>query len=85
MSTLAKEEDLTINDLIERAYKSQSNDSKANEGKISWYILQVKRDLDARALITAVPASKKHTFFLQLTRQGLSKISYQFQVKEWER
>ena len=85
LSALAKEDDLTISDLLERAYKSTLNLSKATESKTSWYILQVKRDLEARALIASIPApSKKHTFYIQLTRQGLSKINYEFQVKEWE-
>ncbi|MEO5980376.1 MAG: hypothetical protein ABIQ21_24630 [Chryseolinea sp.] len=84
LTALSSEDELTLNDLVDRGYKSKLNLSKAIENKISWYILQVKRDLEARAFITSTPAvSKKHTFYLQLTRQGLSKINYQFQIKEW--
>lgn len=85
LSTLAAAEELTLTELLEKADQKISlpGGSKA-DSKVSWYVLQVKRDLEARGLIKVTPSSKKkHTFLIQLTRQGMSKIHYQFQVSEW--
>jgi hypothetical protein len=84
LSTLASA-DLTLNELLEKAHqkKSTSADNK-NDGQTGWYILQVKRDLEARGLIKLIAApTQRHGFLIQLTRQGLSKISYDLQVNAW--
>src|ERR1044071_8341808 len=78
-STLAIDDELTLNDLLERAHKKAAETGASND-KTSWYILQVKRDLEARQLIKVVPFSvRKHTFLLKLTWQGRSKV----QVSTW--
>jgi len=81
LSALATEEDLTLNDLLEKAHQKVSGTTDKETG---WYVLQVKRDLEARGLIkvTAAP-EQKHTFFIKLTRQGLTKIHYEFQLAAW--
>lgn len=81
LSALGTEEDLTLNDLLEKAHQKVSG---ATGNEIGWYVLQVKRDLEARGLImvTAAPA-QKHTFFIKLTRRGLTKIHYEMQLSEW--
>jgi hypothetical protein len=79
LSTLAIDDELTLNDLLERAQNKTSETGAPND-KTSWYILQVKRDLEARQLIKVVPSSvRKHTFLLKLTWQGRSKV----QVSAW--
>ena len=81
LSAVGTEEDLTLNDLLELAHQKFSG---ATGNQIGWSILQVKRDLEARGLIvvTAAPA-QKHTFFIKLTRQGITKINYEMQRSEW--
>lgn len=79
LSTLAIDDELTLNDLLERAQKKASETGSPNS-KTSWYVLQVKRDLEARQLVKIVPSSvRKHAFLLKLTWQGRSKV----QVSAW--
>lgn len=85
LSSLASSEELTLTELLEKAdQKTSLPEGSKVDSKVSWYVLQVKRDLETRGLIKVMPsAKKKHTFLIQLTRQGMSKIHYQFQVSEW--
>lgn len=80
---LDTEEDLTLNDLLEKARRKVSG---ATDSEIGWYVLQVKRDLEARSLIkvTAAPL-QKHIFFIKLTRLGRNKINYETQLSEWSK
>lgn len=79
LSTLAIDDELTLNDLLERAQK-RAAESGASNSKTSWYVLQVKRDLEARQFIKVVPSAvRRHTFLLKLTWQGRSKV----QVSSW--
>lgn len=74
LSTLAIDDELTLNDLLERAAKKAS-ETGASGSKTSWYVLQVKRDLEARQLIKVVPSAvRKHTFLLKLTWQGRTRV-----------
>jgi len=79
LSTLAIDDELTLNDLLERA-QTKATETGSSNSKTSWYVLQVKRDLEARQLIKVVPSSlRKHTFLLKLTWQGRSKV----QISAW--
>lgn len=81
LSTLDAEENLTLSDLLEKAHQKGS---LASDNRTGWYVLQVKRDLEARGLLKVTPApEQKHTFFLKLTRQGQTKIHYENQLSEW--
>jgi len=81
LSTLATDENFTLNDLLEKARKDFPT---ALHNEIGWNILQVKRDLEARGFIKSTEdPDLKHTFYLNLTRQGLSKLQYQNQLSEW--
>ena len=83
LSVVNTEENFTLNDILDRA-RSQAAVSMHNE--IAWNILQVKRDLEARGLIKSVEdPDLKHTYYLKLTRQGLSKLSYDHQVAAWKK
>lgn len=80
LSVLNSEEDFTLNGLLEKALQKKSGPA---DNKAGWYILQVKRDLEARGLIKVVATEQKHTFFIKLTRQGLTKLHYENQLLEW--
>ena len=81
LSILDTEENFTLNDVLERA---RGTASAALHNEIGWNILQVKRDLEARGFIKSVENPDiKHKYYLKLTRQGLSKLSYDAQVAEW--
>ena len=81
LSTLDTEKDLTLHDLLESAHH-KFRDEKDHE--TGWNVLQVKRDLEARGLIKVIAAPDlKRTFFIKLTRQGLTKLHYEMQVSEW--
>ena len=81
LSTLAADENFTLNDLLEKARKDFP---AALHNEIGWHILQVKRDLEARGFIKSTEdPDLRHTFYLKLTRQGLSKLQYQNQLSEW--
>ena len=83
LSSLDTEENFTLNDILDRA-RNQASVSQHSE--IAWNILQVKRDLEARGFITAVEdPDLKHTYYLKLTRQGLTKLNYDNQVTEWSK
>lgn len=84
LSTLSKSEEMTLTALLEKADQQVLAEGGKIDTKISWYVLQVKRDLEARGLIKLIqPSNRKHAFVIQLTRQGMSKIHYHFQVSEW--
>ena len=81
LTALDTEENFTLNDILERA---RVNAPVSQHNEIAWNILQVKRDLEARGFVSAVPdPDTKHTFYLKLTRQGLSKVNYDNQLDEW--
>ena len=83
LTSLDTEENFTFNDVLDRA-RSQGTVSQHNE--IAWNVLQVKRDLEARGFIKSVEDTDlKHTYYLKLTRQGLSKLTYDNQVTEWSK
>jgi hypothetical protein len=81
LSALDTEEDFTLNDILERA---RSSEPVTRHNEVAWNILQVKRDLEARSLIKSVEdPDKKHTYYLKLTRQGMSKLNYDNQLTDW--
>ena len=81
LSTLDAEKDFTLHDLLETAHH-KFRDEKDHE--TGWNVLQVKRDLEARGLVKVIAAPDlKRTFFIKLTRQGLTKLHYEMQVSEW--
>jgi DNA-binding HxlR family transcriptional regulator len=81
LSVLDTEENFSLNDVLERA---RSNATAALHNEIAWNILQVKRDLEARGFIKSVEDPDiRHKYYLKLTRQGLSKLTYDAQVAEW--
>ena len=79
LSTLDTEEDLTLTDLLE---KGSQRASAATEHDAAWYILQVKRDLEARGLVQVIAGPTKHRFLIKVTRQGLAKVHYETQFSE---
>ena len=81
LSVLDAEENFTLNDILERA---RNGVSVSLQNEVAWNILQVKRDLEARGFIKAISdPGFKHKYYLKLTRQGLSKLSYERQVSDW--
>lgn len=81
LSTLTSEKNFTLNDLLEEAHR---NFTGVKEHEVGWHVLQIKRDLEARGLIRVIAAPDlKRTFFIKLTRQGLTKINYEAQLQEW--
>ena len=81
LSALNADQNFTLNDLLEEARK---NAPITQHNEIGWNILQVKRDLEARGFIKSnEDPDLKHTFYLKLTRQGLSKLQYENQLSEW--
>jgi len=81
LSSLDTEKDFTLHDLLESAHHKFSDEKDHETG---WHILQIKRDLEARGLIKVVAAPNlKRTFFIKLTRQGLTKFHYEMQLLEW--
>ncbi len=81
LSILDSHDKLTLNELLDKA---NHNVTGAPNTKIAWYVLHVKRDLQAKALIKAIPVPKqKHTFFLKLTRKGKAQIHFETQLLEW--
>ena len=83
LAALNTEENFTLNDILERA---RTNAPVSQHNEIAWNILQVKRDLEARGLVTAQQdPDTRHTYYLKLTRQGFSKASYDSQLDEWSK
>ena len=83
LSALDTEENITLNDILERA-RTQTTVSQHNE--IGWNILHVKRDLEARGLIKPLEDPDfKHKYYLKLTRQGFSKVNYDNEIEEWSK
>ena len=81
LSSVEKSDGMTLKDLLEKAHTTL--DGKWN-GDVSWKILQVKMDLEARQFLEVMVATRKrHAFTIKLTRQGLSRIRYENQVAEW--
>lgn len=68
LSKVSTEENLTLPQLLEYAQRDLPCDSESMK---SWYILQVKLDLEARDLIrlTKLPYDPR-SFFLKVTRKG---------------
>ena len=83
LTVLDTEENFTLNDILERA---RANVPVSQHNAIAWNILQVKRDLEARGFLTVQQdPDTRHTYYLKLTRQGLSKVSYDNQLDEWSK
>jgi hypothetical protein len=75
-----EEETFTLHALLERA---QDNLPDMIDSDVSWYVLQVKLDLEARGLIKVVtPPYKKRLFLLKLTRQGTKQLRNQKALSE---
>ncbi|MBT1708698.1 hypothetical protein KK062_10710 [Fulvivirgaceae bacterium PWU5] len=75
-----EEETFTLHALLERA---QSGLSDMIDSDVSWYVLQVKLDLEAQGLIKVVtPPYKKRLFLLKLTRQGARQLRNQKALSE---
>lgn len=80
LTALDTEESLTLHGLLERAHSGLPD---AIDSDVSWYVLQIKLDLEARGLIKVVtPAYKKRLFFLKLTRQGIKQLRSQKVLSE---
>jgi len=75
LSSLSGSEELTLHELLENAIITSTTTGFQTDGKASWYILQIKRDLEARGLIKVQQASlNKRAFMLRLTRQGRESV-----------
>lgn len=57
MDTLEKEKEITYQELNDRAEKDLSN---TFDGKVGWYIVSVKLDLEARGIIERIPKTSPH-------------------------
>lgn len=72
LAAVYSHEHLTLNELLERG-QQQLSDTIENE--ITWYLLQVKLDLEARGLVKSVtPVYQKRLYLLKITRQGVKKL-----------
>lgn len=57
LETLEKEQQITYQELDKRAVK---NLKKKFDGKVGWYVVSVKLDLEARGIIERVPKTSPH-------------------------
>jgi hypothetical protein len=57
ISTLKEQSEISFVDLTDKAVKELS---ESFDGKVSWYIVTVKLDLEARNLIERVPKTSPH-------------------------
>ena len=78
LSSLSGSDELTLNELLENAFSNSTTPQPQTDSRASWYILQIKRDLEARGFIKVLPAStNKRAFMLRLTRQGRESVKRQ--------
>jgi hypothetical protein len=81
LSALDTEEPFTLNRLLEKVLEDFTD---SIDSDLSWYVLQVKLDLEARGYIrTITPAYKKRLFLLKLTRQGQKQLQQQKLLADW--
>lgn len=72
LSFLDTKGDSTLNELIEQANTTFQDKIDSD---LSWYVLQVKLDLEARGMIRSfTPLHQKRLFYLKLTRQGARQL-----------
>lgn len=72
LAAVHEHEHLTLNELLERGQQHLAN---SIESEVTWYLLQVKLDLEARGFIKAItPVYQKRLYLLKITRQGLKKL-----------
>lgn len=57
LETLAKEEQISYQELDRRAVKDLKEEF---DGKVGWYIVSVKLDLEARGIVERVPKTSPH-------------------------
>lgn len=75
LHTLA-EDDMTMNTLLERVVPDPDSD-------VSWQVLQIKLDLEARGFIKVyTPLYEKRLFYLKLTSKGQKQVRYTQQSEE---
>lgn len=81
LSTLESEEEVSLNGLLDRAHKDLVD---TLDSDISWHVLQVKLDLEARGYIrTVTPIYQRRFFLLKLTRSGIKQLRAQRTLTEW--
>ena len=72
LSSVYAQEQLTLHELLEKG-EQQLADSIDSE--ITWYLLQVKLDLEARGFIKPItPVYQKRLYLLKITRLGVKKL-----------
>jgi hypothetical protein len=64
LKTLKSKKEISFEELTDRAVKSLT---KTFDGKVVWYMVTVKLDLEARKLIERVPKTSPHK--LRLTKE----------------
>jgi len=65
---LAEGDDMTMNTLLERVVPDPDSD-------VSWQVLQIKLDLEARGFIKVyTPLYEKRLFYLKLTSKGQKQV-----------
>jgi len=57
IQTLEKEKEITYQELSDRAEKDLQ---ETFDGKVGWYIVSVKLDLEARGIIERIPKTSPH-------------------------
>jgi hypothetical protein len=72
LSSVYAQEQLTLHELLE---KGEQKLADAIDSEITWYLLQVKLDLEARGYIKSVtPVYQKRLYLLKITRLGVKKL-----------
>ena len=66
----AKDERMTLNELIE---KVKDEVDVVRNGKIFWYLLQIKQDLEAKKVITVI-VGRNRIQYLQLAKKAKEMI-----------
>lgn len=66
LETLRKEEEITFEALSDRAVKDLSHQF---DGKVLWYVVSVKLDLEARDMIQRVPKTSPHRLRLSMREE----------------
>lgn len=82
LSELDDEYGKTLHDILEKA-QSASVYAQTQVGDKSWFILQVKLDLEARGLIKTFMPDYKRANFLKITRQGQRILRQEREMTEF--